>query len=184
MPMESYLNGRFGINYFKHDTTLRSGGVDYKVDAKLQTYDLLFDWYVRPGSAFRLTGGVVYNGSKLDAHATPAGDGLYTINGRRYSAATVGNLRGRVDFRKAAPYLGIGWGNALTPNKGWNLGADLGVIYHGNPHLKLASTGCQAAAAACIVLARDVAAEQARLEEDLKDYKFFPVLRASVSYQF
>ena len=43
VPMERTLNGRFGINYYKHDFDKRSGGIDYDGDAKLQTFDALFD---------------------------------------------------------------------------------------------------------------------------------------------
>lgn len=183
VPMETYLNGRFGANYFRHDFDKRSGQIDYKLDGKLHTYDLLFDWYVRPGSNFRLTGGVVYNGTRFDAVAHPIG-GKFTLNGNDYSTADVGTLKGKVNFRRAAPYLGLGWGNALSPDKRWNLSADLGAYYQGNAHVELVSIGCTTSSAVCNAIARDVAVEELRLSEDASDYKFYPVLRASVSYRF
>lgn len=184
VPMEPTLNGRFGINYYSDSRDKRSGGIDYDVKAKLQTFDVLFDWYVLDNSVFRLTGGIVYNGNELEAHAKPGADGFYRINGRRYTAADVGTLDGDVDFRKAAPYIGIGWGNALTPNKRWNFNADLGAFYMGKAQVNLVSRGCVTNRVTCLVLATDVAAEEARLTDELSDYKFFPVLRASVSYSF
>lgn len=184
VPMESNLNGRFGVNYFSYDFDKRSGELDYKLDGKLQTFDVLFDWYVRPGSQFRLTGGVVYNGTEFSGVGTPVGGGAYLLNGNRYAANHVGRIESRLQFRKAAPYLGIGWGNALTPNKGWNFGADLGVLYQGTPRIELGNWGCTATAAICGALAKDIAVEEGRLAEDVEDYKFFPVLRASVSYRF
>jgi opacity protein-like surface antigen len=184
VPMESDLNGRFGINYLKHDTTTHSGGIAYDAQAKLQTFDVLFDWYVLANSRFRLTGGVVYNGNEISGRARPEGDGFYHINGRRYLPSDVGTLDGKVDFQKAAPYIGIGWGNALSPNRRWNFNADLGAFYQGKAHVNLVSRGCTSSPVTCIVLARDVAAEEARLSDELSDHKFFPVLRASVSYSF
>jgi hypothetical protein len=180
VPMETYLNGRFGVNYFKHELDKRSGNVDYE----LQTYDVLFDWYVRPGTNFRLTGGVVYNGTRFDAVGQPNSGGKFTLNGNEYTAADVGVLSGTVNFRKAAPYLGIGWGNALNPNKRWNFSADLGAYYQGNARVNLVSRGCTVSQAVCTALARDVAAEELRLAEDASDFKFYPVLRASISYNF
>lgn len=184
VPMEPTLNGRLGINYLQHDFDKRSGGIQYDAKAKLQTFDVLFDWYVLDNSAFRLTGGVMYNGNEVTGRARPNDNGLYQINGRGYSVADVGNLDARIDFQKAAPYLGIGWGNALTPNKRWNFNADLGAFYQGRAHVNLVSRGCNTNPVICIVLASDVAQEEARLTEELSDHKFFPVLRASVSYSF
>jgi hypothetical protein len=115
VPMETYLNGRFGINYLKHDFDKTSGAIRYDIKGKVQTVDALFDFYPRAGSTFRLTGGLVYNGSKFDARANPDALGKFLINGVEYGAADVGLLHGRIDFRKAAPYLGLGWGNALAP---------------------------------------------------------------------
>jgi len=184
VPMESNLNGRFGINYLKHSSDKRSSSISYDAEAKLQTFDVLFDWYVLANSALRLTGGVVYNGNEITGRARPEGDGFYHINGRSYLPSDVGTLDGKVDFQKAAPYIGIGWGNALTPNKRWNFNADLGAFYQGNAKVNLVSRGCTSARVTCTVLAADVAAEEARLKEKLSDHKFFPVLRASVAYSF
>lgn len=184
VPMESTLNGRFGINYLSHDLNKRTGGINYDATAKLQTFDVLFDWYVINDSAFRLTGGVMYNGNEVTGRARPNADGAYRINGRAYTAADVGNLDAKIDFQKGAPYFGIGWGNALTPNKRWNFSADLGAFYHGRAHVNLVSRGCNTNRVTCTVLVTDVAAEEARLTEELSDHKFFPVLRASVAYSF
>ena len=133
---------------------------------------------------FRLTGGIVYNGNEIEGRGRPNADGQYVMNGRGYTAADVGNLDAKVDFQKAAPYIGIGWGNALTPNKLWHFSADLGAFYQGKAHVNLVSRGCTSSRVTCTVLAADVAREEARLSEELSDYKFFPVLRASVSYRF
>lgn len=184
VPMETTLNGRFGANYFKHDFDKTSNGIDYQVKGKLQTFDILFDWYLREGSPFRLTGGLVYNGNQGDVRANPNQLGKYTLNGTSYASADVGILSGRIDYRKAAPYLGIGWGNALAPSSRWSVNTDLGFFYQGNPNVKLASVGCTTSQAVCTALARDVAAEQVRLRSDVDGFKVYPVLRASLGYRF
>jgi hypothetical protein len=185
VPMETYLNGRFGLNYFKHEFNHSSGAIDYKLDGKLQTFDALVDWYPREAGSFRLTGGVIYNGTNFDAKANADKLGKFSINGVQYSATDVGVLKGRVDFRKAAPYLGIGWGNALAPSHGgWNFNADLGAFYQGKANVNLASVGCTTSQLVCKKLAEDVAAERLRLADEASSYKFYPVLRAGVSYRF
>jgi hypothetical protein len=184
VPMESNLNGRFGLNYLKHDFSKRSGEVDYDLRGKLATFDVLFDWYVRDNSALHLTGGLVYNGSSFNGTGK-ASLGSFMLNGHGYTAADVGSLTGTVQFRKIAPYLGIGWGNPLKLNGSrWQFNADLGAYYQGNANVHMVSIGCVTSQAVCKMLASDVAAETARLREDASSYKFYPVLRAAVSYRF
>lgn len=184
VPMESNLNGRFGINYYKHDLDTRSGDIDYKGDAKLQTFDVLFDWYIVPNSNFRLTGGVIYNGNKVEAQGYANSQGNYIINKVSYTAADVGTLSADVDFQRAAPYFGVGWGNALTQSKRWNFAADIGAFYQGKAHVNLVSRGCTTSTGVCRLLVRDLGLEEQRLSDELAKHKFFPVLRASVSYNF
>lgn len=184
VPMESDLNGRFGLNYFKHDFDKNSSGIDYDVKGKLQTFDVLFDWYVLTGSKFHLTGGLVYNGNRFDAHGKPNAQNRFNINNNSYTAADVGLLSGRIEYRKAAPYLGIGWGNALAENSHWNFSADLGAFYQGNANVKLTSIGCTTSQLVCQTLAKDVEAVRQRFGDDLNQFKVYPVLRASLSYRF
>lgn len=184
VPMESDLNGRFGINYIKHDFDKTSGGVAYDVKGKLQTFDVLFDWYAFSGSQFRLTGGLVYNGNRFDATGKPDSLGHFSINHDSYTAADVGMLSGRVSYRKAAPYLGIGWGNALAEDGRLHVNADLGAFYQGNANVQLASIGCTTSQLVCQTLASDVAAVRQSFGDDLNKYKFYPVLRAGLSYRF
>ena len=178
------LNGRIGVNYFQHDFTKRSGQVKYDLDGKLQTVDALLDWYPSAGSSFRLTGGVFYNDTHFDAVAAPDQLGTFRLNGRPYNAADVGLLVGKVDFRKAAPYIGIGWGNALSTERGLSFGGDLGAFYQGKARVSLRSVNCTVQSALCNQLASDVAVEEARLADEASDYKVYPVLRASLSYRF
>jgi hypothetical protein len=183
VPMETYLNGRFGVNAFNHDFTKHSGLVDYDMKGKLQTADILFDWYVREGSAFHLTGGIVYNNNHFDATAKPSG-GQLTLNGHTYTAGDVGLLSGDIEFRKAAPYVGIGWGNPLANSRRWQFSAELGTFYEGDPKVHLVSIGCVTSNTVCKAIATDVAADAAKLQGDLSGYRFYPVARASLSYRF
>lgn len=178
------LNARLGLNYFKYDFDKSTGNVNYDLDGKLQTYNALLDWYPRAGSNFRLTGGVFYNDTRFDAVGVPSQTGTFRLNGTTYSAADVGQLVGKVDFRKTAPYLGIGWGNALSAERGWSFGADLGVFYQDEARVRLRSVNCTVQTALCGRLAADVGAEEARLTDEASDYKVYPVLRASLSYRF
>jgi len=180
-PLSARLNARVGLNVANYSYDGNTSDMEYDFKLKLKTVDALLDYHPFDG-VFRITGGVVYNGNKIDARAKPNG-GTYTVNGRAYDAAAVGDLSGKINFRKAAPYLGIGWGNAVK-TEGWSVGADLGVTFQGSPKTQLASNNCTAPALICQQLASDVAAENKDLAEEVKDFKLYPVIRVGISYRF
>lgn len=183
-PMEKTLNARFGANYFTHKYNASASTLSYTMKAKLQTIDILFDWHLIEGSQFRLTGGAVYNGNKVSMVARKDSNGIYNINGKNYNASDVGILNGGFEYNKGAPYIGVGWGNALSTDKRWNFTADFGALWQGHPNGRLVNSGCTAVAATCILIARDVAVEQIKMEADVQAYRVYPVLRAGMSYRF
>jgi len=176
------LNARVGVNVANYSYDGSTSDIKYDFKLKLATADALLDYHPFDG-AFRVSAGAVYNANKIKAKAKPNGNGTYTINDTVYDAATVGNLEGKIDFRKVAPYLGIGWGNAAK-EAGWGFGMDLGVTFQGSPKIDFASTGCSADATRCAQLNRDVQAEKGKLADEVKDFKFYPVIRIGVSYRF
>ncbi|MES2150967.1 MAG: hypothetical protein V4508_14400 [Pseudomonadota bacterium] len=184
VPMEPTLNGRFGANYFKHSSNMTAGSVEYDVKTTLQTIDILFDWYPLQASALHLTAGAVFNGNKYDATGKPNADGNYVIADTPFSGALVSKLNGGIDYRKAAPYLGIGWGNPLTSRNAWSFTADAGVILQGKPNATLASTGCEEDHAQCFLLVYAVQAEKARFVDEVPRFKAYPVLRMGLAYRF
>lgn len=184
-PLSPTVNGRFGLNGAGFTVSGSEGAIDYDIHARLRSADLLVDWYVRDGSSFHLSAGLVYDGGKFDARGKPNNGGSYVINGVSYRAADVGVLDGRLVYAKAAPYLGIGWGNALATTPGWHFTSDLGGFYQGKGDASLSNSDCSASAAVCQALARDVAAEQASFARQISDVpRIYPVLRAAVSYRF
>lgn len=185
VPMETTISGRFGVHTLNRSKDQSAGSVQYGTKASLRTADILFDWFALEDSGFRMTAGVVYNGNKLEASGRPNEDGNYRINGKTYSAADVGTLNGLVEFRRAAPYFGLGWGNPLAiTKKKWHLVGDLGVFVQGPPKVKLVSLGCTTSQTVCRALATDVAAERARFEDEIDFAKIYPVARIGVAYRF
>jgi hypothetical protein len=181
VPVQPNVNARFGVNAMNYSYSDNTSDVDYDFKLKLQTFDALLDWFPA-GGGFRLSGGVVYNGNKVDARARSNSTGSYTFNGRTYTAADAGTVNGRIDFRKVAPYLGIGWGNALAKDKGWGFSADLGVLFQGAPRTSMTSSGCTLPD--CSQLQSDITAENRKLNDEVDSFKAYPVIRFGVSYKF
>nr|WP_232429507.1 hypothetical protein [Noviherbaspirillum autotrophicum] len=182
IPLRKNMNARLGMGYLTYSYSGSTRDMNYDLSMKARTYDALLDWYPREHSSFHVTGGLAYNGNKIDAQARPNSGGNYTVNGNSYSAAAAGKITGQVDFGKVAPYLGVGWSKASE--KGWSFSTDVGMLFQGSPHTSLSSSGCTAGAAACNQLATDVAKENARLSDEVSRFKVYPVLRVGVSYKF
>jgi len=155
--------------------------IDYDMKLKLQTASLLGDWFPFANN-FRVSAGAMFNGNKFALNGKPSGPG-YTINGTFYPAAQVGSFDAAVDFNKAAPYFGIGYGRPI--NSGLSLIFDLGVMSQGSPKSKIDVTcGSAATAAQCAQLKSDAQAEQSKLDDSLHSFKYYPVISLGLAYTF
>ncbi|NEX59510.1 hypothetical protein G3574_00320 [Noviherbaspirillum sp. 17J57-3] len=186
VPLQPNLNARFGANFLNYSYSGTANQVDYDFKLKLRTIDALLDWFPGAGS-FHVSGGLYYNDNKVDATAKPGAGSRYTFNGQTYSASDVGSASGTIDFRKVAPYLGIGWGNALAKDKGWGFASDLGVLFQGSPTARLSAVCGPTALSVpggCAQLQSNVAAEQASLNDKMNQLKYYPVARIALTYRF
>jgi hypothetical protein len=175
------LGARIGFNAFNYNYNTTSGSVNYDFKLKLQTISALADWYPFQGS-FRTSAGLMYNNNKVSLGGQPTG-GNYIINGTSYSSTQVGSLQGDMSFNKVAPYIGIGWGNPAARGKGWGMTSDIGVLFQGNPKTSLVAT-CTPSTPSCTQLQNDAAAENTKLQNDLRNFKWWPVVSVGISYQW
>lgn len=183
VPTQDNLNVRIGFSGYNYNYDGSTSDVNYDFKLKLQTIDALLDWYPLSGS-FHLSGGFFHNGNKITSVAKPGINGTYTINGDTYTTAEAGTIDGSTDFRSAAPYLGIGWGNPVSKGRGWGFTSDIGVIFQGAPTSTLTSSGCAATAQTCAQLYNDLSAETINLDQKTNNFKYYPVVRVGVSYSF
>ena len=176
------LSARIGYSGANWNRDVDAGGVHYDGKLKLSNLSGLLDFSPVPGP-FRLTGGLYYGHNRYDVNGQPSG-GTFSINGTTYNAADVGSLSGTVKpGRDLAPYFGIGYGNVA--GAGVNFYADLGIVFQGQPKASLTATcGPSLSAGACTQLQNDTAAEQARLEDKLRRFQYYPVLNVGVTIGF
>lgn len=176
------FSARIGLNAYTYKYNATSSEVNYDFKLQLQTVSALADWYPFAGR-FRTSGGLFYNNNKATLNAVP-GAGGYTINGVPYTSAQVGSMQGSLAFNKAAPYIGIGWGNPVAKDKGWGMTSDFGVLLQGSPKTSLVVTCGTLTAPDCATLQANADAENAQLQNDLSNFKFWPVVSIGISYQW
>ncbi|MCK9529742.1 MAG: hypothetical protein M0R77_04130 [Gammaproteobacteria bacterium] len=174
-PLMESINGRVGFNAFSYSTTGTESDIDYDVDLTLQTASAILDWYPFKGT-FRLSAGYVFNNNSIEMTGKPSAGGQYDLSGTLY---TLDSLTGEVEFTSGA-YVGMGWGNAGR-GKGFGMNLEIGAFYHGAPELTLTATGPGTALAD---FEKHRAQEEADAQEDLADYKWYPVVSLGMSYTF
>jgi hypothetical protein len=162
------VSARLGYSALNWNYDVSTSNVNYDGDLKLSNLNGMLDFHPL-GPVFRITGGVILNNNKYQATGRPAtGPGSFN--------ATV------EPSRSAAPYLGIGWGNVA--GAGVNLYADLGVMFMGSPTATLNADCTGLTSPECTTLQGQVAAEQTRLQDELKRFKYYPVLNIGLTIGF
>jgi hypothetical protein len=166
------FNARLGLSKYSFDRSETVSDIDYDLDLELQSISVLADWHPFR-SKFRFTAGLMSNGNELTGSSVAQS---VNINGTDYAVG----LDSKLDFDSTAPYFGIGWGNAVAADKGWGFNVDLGIMYQGSGNVTLTATGPNAS----LVPSDDLAAEERSFEDDIRDYKYYPVFSFGASYKF
>ncbi len=101
------------------------------------------------------------------------------------------NLNTQVGFNSIAPYLGVGWGNAVKKGSQWRFSLDAGVLFQGSPEAKFTTSGTVDAGAGAGAISvndplfqNDIDKEEQNLNDELKDFKALPVISLGTSYRF
>src|SRR5262245_38304258 len=182
------LNVRLGVNGYTYSDRREASGIEYDGDAKLRTATALLDWHPG-GRGFRLTGGLVYNDSRLAGTSIPPASGVYNIGGVPVPVAFVRTLHAKADFDPVVPYVGLGWGNAVAPDRKVGFFIDLGVIFQGKADVTLtpdipANSPVNTTPGAREALDLLIRREEQDLENRAADYQLYPVVAIGVSYKF
>lgn len=166
------LNLRAGGQGFSVTQTRTEFDTSYDAKAKLASGMLLLD--VQPsGKGFRVSAGAYY--SKNEVTAVSNEDTVVTLDGVAYPVSLVGQVGGRVSADEICPYVGLGWGNAVGSGKRVRFAVDLGVFYQGRPTVTMTAEP-KVPGSIPAKFYTDLEAERVRIEEDLKDYRLYPVV--------
>jgi len=174
------LNLRGSLQWLDFGFDAEIDDIDYDLDVEFLNPLVAIDWHPFDTS-FRICGGILFNGMDIALDATS--DTLVEIGDNVYDTSEYGSLRGESDLDDIAPYVGIGFGNALSRDGRWGFTADFGVAFIGSPNVDLRVTGSIDPALVDQFTA-DLAAEEREIEDELDKFRFYPVLSASLYYRF
>ncbi len=194
------LNLRLPANLFKYKFDVEEDDVDYDGKLKLQSFGAVLDYHPFQG-AFFVSAGVFSNGNRLDLFSRDEnGDTEYRIgdDDRVYRSDSNDplTLTGHIKFGNAAPYLGLGWGNAIQGVSNAYFRFEVGVLFQGQGRVGLGSSGSaidtqsgesfstQGDSMEAQVFRAELAQERELIENDISDYELYPVMSFAVGYRF
>jgi hypothetical protein len=187
-----WMNLRVGASFFSYSgITFETNNIDVDGTVKLRNAEAVVDVFPFHGQ-FRLSGGMTtYNDTGLTGSlSVPAGQG-FTLGSQTYYSSATDPIHGAGVLTlggKTAGRASIGTGNML-PRKGhFAFETEFGVQFFTLPTVvySILGSGCTSRAdpASCgPVAAADVTAEQIKLQNDLSDLRYYPILSFGLSYK-
>jgi hypothetical protein len=177
-----WLDVRLGVNSYEYDDNGSQAGVNYDATFSLDTFYATGNFRF-PLSPFRVTAGVVSNGNEFVMASQDTGGLSFDIGNDTFSAADVGTLQSITSFSGTAPYVGVGYDFEIFGKVGLNL--DFGVLWQGEPDVTLEATGLATAPPAVqTALAAELENERLELEDEMSDFKAWPVISLGFVYNF
>jgi len=172
-PPVPWFDLRVGLNQYDYGHDDDYAGINYDANLALDSYYLTGNFKF-PLSPLRFTVGAFSNGNELQMTSVdPLGGAL--------AGATA--LISNTSFSSSAPYVGVGFDFELFDKAGLNL--DFGVLWQGEPTVTLdAANWDSLSPAEQALLGPALDLEQAELEDDMSDFKAWPVISLAFVYNF
>lgn len=162
-----------------------SDDITYDGSVDLESYGAMVDVYPF-GGGFRVSGGFRINNNRATAKGEPTG-GTFTFNGVDYDATTlVTSARTRARVDDFAPALTVGY--AGGKRSGFVFGVEAGALFQGSvkidPITIAGTCATNPAAPGCGTIVADLEAERRDVQDDVDDYKVYPILQLTIGYRF
>lgn len=173
------ISGVYNQYDYKYNST--ENDIDYRFKLGLQNTGLLAHFKPFQGN-FRITGGIYHNNNDITGNARYSGSDSITIGNTTYNGSDIANIDADVSFSSVAPYLGVGYTKNISNFK---FNADLGMLFQGSPKVGLnVNPHSSMDALTREELRAEVERERRSLEDELKDFKYYPVATIGIAYRF
>jgi len=177
------IAAKIDVSDQQESVTVGDAGNEGDIDANLN-FDYgasaaFIDWHVF-GGGFRVSAGMYKNDGAADLSGTLTSN--IVVDGTMVNTGDLGTITGGVRLSDSyQPYIGIGWGRGAGGDGGLSLSFDLGVAMM-DPSVSLAATATGSLSQAEL---DDALAGMARdAEDDLDQFKYWPVLAIGINYAF
>lgn len=157
------------IENYVQDIDVDDATLNVTADTRFLEFDLSLEYLPFTKSSFKLVGGASYF---TDGKTTALGtyDGEITYGEIVLGPEDIGDLEVTLDYNGFAPYVGLGFGRAV-PKKTIGVAFEAGTFYLPKPEVGIVATG----------MLEPTSEQASSLEEDIKDYRWFPYLNLRIS---
>jgi hypothetical protein len=160
----------------------------YDTDLKIFNVGVTFEYHPF-NNGFYMGAGAFMQDNDLSFEAKPS-DGYLTFNGHNYLEDIYGSVSGKIyGLNKVVPYIGIGYDASLYESGNLFFTFKAGAWYQNAPKIALSAHDCileylPGSFIDCNTLRYDLDQEEEDINEELKGYKWWPVIHIGVSYRF
>jgi len=188
VEVSSMISENFGmrgnINYLGYNDVRDAGDLTYDTDINFLTVGILGDYYPF-GGVFRLSGGAYLNNNNVDGNYAPTAGSTFELGNGYYSSSEIINVNTVIEWENSiSPYLGMGWGNN-SQGKGWGFSFDIGAMYQGSTIITTTpDINSNVPAPIRAQILADAQRETQTVQDDISEYKWYPVVSIGVTYSF
>jgi hypothetical protein len=180
-PEAAFRGRHFGVRgnatFLSVSRGFDSDDIDYDGKIKLRSAGIMLDVFPT-GSGFRLSAGARTNGNRARVVATPTAP--TEVGGTVYTPTQIGTLTGRADTKNFAPALTVGYAGGLR--SGFVFGVEAGALFQGKVRIREFTSSSNFASNPAFRASLE--AERRDLQDDVDDYKVYPILQFSIGYRF
>jgi len=189
------ISQKYGLSFrlmgggFSYSGTYEDTDTTYDTDVTLKNLGAVLEYHPLK-SGFYVGAGLFYNGNDFQMNAKPNG-GIFTFNGVDYPSSLVGSVDGKVEeLNTAVPYIGVGYDDSLFDSGNLFFTLKAGAWYQGSPKVSLTAKDCILDSSpipgtpSCNDLRYDLRQEENDINDNIQDYKWWPVLQIGIVYRF
>lgn len=180
LPINSMLNARIYGAGLKFGLNAKDDDLDYDGDLTLGGIGPLLDYHPF-SNGLRASAGFLYVFNEFDGTARCDQAGC-AVGDAANIIQSGDRVDGNVDYSGFAPYVGLGWGNAVAKSGRWSFSFDVGALFTGGPDV---SVKCRAAIMASQAACQSEADNERKdLKDEIGNYKIYPVVSLGVGLRF
>ncbi len=186
-----WLNLRGGASFFRYsDIAFTTSNIDISGSLKFQNAEAVVDAFPFHGR-FRVSGGLTFaNEARMVANLNVPGGRSFKLGSDTYYSSATDPIHGTGTLNfggRTSGRASLGWGN-MVPKKGhFVFESEFGVQFFTAPTVlyDIHGSGCATADPLSCgpVEQSDVVAEQNKLQNDLMNLKYYPILSVGISYK-
>ncbi|WP_156678992.1 hypothetical protein [Sphingomonas profundi] len=171
--VSDHFGARANATFLKVSHGFDSNDLDYRGKVKLKSGGIMLDAFPF-GGGFRISAGARLNGN--DGRVRAMAQNAVTVGRTTYTPAQIGTITGTAETKNFAPALTLGWAGHNA--QGFIFGVEAGALFQGKVRLNrfTNSTG--------LISAADLERERQDLQDDIDDYKVYPILQLTIGYRF